>query len=223
MPLLPDFHCLAPDLPEQGRSVGIAPFDLHDAAQRAADVIAERVPSGRAHVVGLSLGGAVALTMLRLSPERIDHVVLSGASSGLDKLLSGLMAATGFLYALVPELMIDMALRQFDVPSEYHDVCREDMRISVTPDFNGRMVDALANVVLPLATASPVLALVGEKETLQAKQAARDIAATVPGARAMLVPGAGHVWNLEAPDLFAVTVRAWVSDGPLPRELRSLG
>ncbi len=32
-------------------------------------------------------------------------------------------------------------------------------------------------------------------------------------------PGVGHIWNLEAPDLFTETVRAWITDQPLPRQL----
>jgi hypothetical protein len=37
------------------------------------------------------------------------------------------------------------------------------------------------------------------------------------------VPGVGHVWNLEAPDLFNETVRAWITDQPLPQKLMVYG
>jgi len=33
------------------------------------------------------------------------------------------------------------------------------------------------------------------------------------------VRGLGHVWNLQAPDLFADVVRAWVRNAPLPGSL----
>ncbi len=219
---LSEFHCLAPDLPEQGQSAGTGPFELHDAARLAGEVIAERVPAGKAHVVGLSLGGAVALTMMRLESERVDHTIVSGASSGLGKLLGAMLAATGFLYSLAPGLMIDAALNQMEIPREYHAACREDMWLSLTPDFNSRMVQALTDLTLPQATTSPLLAVVGEKETLPAKDAAHEIVATVPGARGVLVPKAGHVWNLEAPDLFSDMVRAWATDTPLPSALKPL-
>jgi hypothetical protein len=39
------------------------------------------------------------------------------------------------------------------------------------------------------------------------------------GATCVLVPGAGHLWNLEALDLFSQTVRAWIWDEPLPIKL----
>ncbi len=37
-----------------------------------------------------------------------------------------------------------------------------------------------------------------------------------------MVPGVGHIWNLEAPDLFTETVRSWVTDAALPQAFRAL-
>jgi hypothetical protein len=34
-----------------------------------------------------------------------------------------------------------------------------------------------------------------------------------------MIPGCGHVWNLEAPDLFVETLRAWFNDKSLPNQL----
>jgi hypothetical protein len=44
----------------------------------------------------------------------------------------------------------------------------------------------------------------------------------ISGARGVIAPGMGHVWNLQAPDLFADMIRAWISDKPLPDQLASL-
>lgn len=223
MERLAEYHCLAPDLPEHGRSAGAGPFLLEDSARRIASLIAKRVPAGRAHLVGLSLGGAVVLTMMRLTPERVDRGIVSGASSGLDRILGTIMSASGFLYALMPEMLIDSALQQFSIPDEYREECREDMRICLSPAFNGRMVDALTGLQLPTSPdVSPLLVAVGEDETLVAKNAAREIMAAVPGSQGVVVPDAGHVWNLEAPDLFAETVRAWITGTALPEKLRKI-
>ncbi len=69
---------------------------------------------------------------------------------------------------------------------------------------------------------APVLVVVGEKETMFAKRAARRLSKAIEGAKGVMVPGVGHAWNLEAPDLFTRTVRAWVTDAPLPQELVTL-
>ena len=85
--MLPDFcRILAPDLPEQGQSEGIAPFTLDDTARRVAALIRQRVPGGKAHVVGLSLGGAVVLTLLHLAPEVVDRALVTGTAAVLSRL-----------------------------------------------------------------------------------------------------------------------------------------
>lgn len=58
---LRNYHCLAPDLPEHGKSANIGPFTLADSSERVAALIRERTRNGRASIVGLSMGGAVAV------------------------------------------------------------------------------------------------------------------------------------------------------------------
>jgi pimeloyl-ACP methyl ester carboxylesterase len=48
-------------------------------ADLVAELIAERVPTGRAHVVALSWGGGVAHTLLDRHPDRVDRAVIDGA------------------------------------------------------------------------------------------------------------------------------------------------
>ena len=50
---LPDFFCLAPDLPEQGRSQDIA-FSLEGSARHVAEIIRAKAGGRRAHLVGLA-------------------------------------------------------------------------------------------------------------------------------------------------------------------------
>ena len=57
---LAGYHCLAPDLPGHGRSNHLPWISLDDTAQQVAGLIHDRIPARRAHLVALSLGGAVA-------------------------------------------------------------------------------------------------------------------------------------------------------------------
>ena len=66
---------------------------------------------------------------------------------------------------------------------------------------------------------APLLITVGQKETIPAKRSAREMVRTIRGAKGVMVPGVGHVWSLQAPDLFTETVRAWVTDALLPSSL----
>ena len=72
---------------------------------------------------------------------------------------------------------------------------------------------------LPLNNEIPLLACVGSKETIPAKQAARKLVRTVPHTQGVIVPGLNHVWALQDPDLFAQTVQAWVTQNSLPKSL----
>ncbi len=67
-----------------------------------------------------------------------------------------------------------------------------------------------------------MLAVAGEKEQPLIRDSLPVIAAAFPHDRAALVPGVGHAWNGEAPDLFAATVRAHVAGSPLPDALASI-
>jgi pimeloyl-ACP methyl ester carboxylesterase len=77
--MLQDYHCLIPDMLEHGSSLGIKPFTIQDSARRIADLILNRVPGGRAHVVGHSLGGQVLVALLATAPYVIDRAVVSSA------------------------------------------------------------------------------------------------------------------------------------------------
>ena len=58
---LPDYQCLAPDLAEHGNSAEPGPFSLKEASRQVAELIRKYTLNGCAHVVGISLGGAVAV------------------------------------------------------------------------------------------------------------------------------------------------------------------
>jgi pimeloyl-ACP methyl ester carboxylesterase len=221
--ILTDYYCLAPDLPEQGRSVEEGPFSLNDSANKIIELIRERVPSKRTHLVGLSLGGAVALNIMRIAPECVDHVMVSGTAAGLGKILGAISKYSAILYRVMkPETLIRASIKQFNIPKVYHDMFREDMLITLNESFVLHFTDALMTMQLPCDSSISTLVVVGEQETIPAKQAARKLTSCLKNSEGMIAPGLGHVWNLQAPDLFAETVRAWIEDDPLPHALRPL-
>ena len=220
---LPDFHCLAPDLPEHGQNRHLRPFTLEDAAQRIAGLIRQQVPGGRAHVVGLSLGGAVALTLARIDPEVTGRLIVSGTTATLSKFLASVSEMSLFLLRFYkPETLVRATVKQMRIPAEYEPMFADDLRHSSSEAFNRTLITALRAQRLPETLTSPLLVLVGEYETMPAKQAARRLARTYALASGRLVPGVGHVWALEDPELFAETTRAWVLGSALPERLRPL-
>lgn len=213
---LPDYHCLAPDLPEQGGSVHSGPFQLESAALQVAELISERVPSGRAHVVGLSLGGAVALTLLRLAPEVVDYMLVSGTSMRLGRVMSALSYAGGYIYPWLPaDVLVSSMMKQNNIPEAYRDLLSDDLQLAINTEFVNHYTNALSTLELPVEATSPLLVVTGAQETLVAQYMARTLAQSIKGACSMVVPSVGHVWNLQSPDLFTDILRAWISDDPL--------
>ncbi len=215
-----DFYCLAPDLPEQGQTPG--PFDLQVAVDGVAALIRAQVPAGKAHVVGLSLGGAVALELLRQYPDIVQTMLVTGTSGPLSPWLGRVMIWSAGLGKLMPDAWLaNVAIQQFGLEAQ-RSLVYDDLLHAGDPGFNQRVARALMNHQLPERSAVPLLVLVGERETAAAKSAARGRLGHIPGATGRLVPVVGHVWNLQAPELFNAVVRAWATQSALPPELKSL-
>ncbi len=219
---LSGYYCLAPDLPEQGKSLDVAPFQLEDAARRVIELIEKRVPRKRAHLVGLSLGAAVALAIMRLAPTYVDHAIITGTAplKAYGKLAIALIPLMKFFNI---EKQADASYKQFGIPEAYRATFREDLLLTTTPAFTRHSIEALIdlNDLLPCESDTSTLVAVGAKENSVAKGGARKFAACLKHSRMVIVPGVGHVWNLQAPDLFTDTVRNWIEDRPLPDVLRS--
>ena len=217
------YHCLAPDLPECGNSAALGPFTLKDASKRVVEVIRERVPGGSAHVVGLSLGGAVALQILRDDPQVLDHLLISGTATHLPPFLDGLNRLDEqVLHLLSHERLAEYLLQQYHIPQAYRSLLLSDLR-KVKPEAIVHLSQEMTKIKLPRERHVPTLIAVGQQEAFVTKHAAYEMRRALHGARGVLVPGVGHFWNLEAPDLFTKTLRAWVQGEPLPPNLAQLG
>jgi pimeloyl-ACP methyl ester carboxylesterase len=73
-----EFRTIALDLPGHGVLADV-PFTLAGATDRLVEII-DREAGGRAVVVGLSLGGFVAMDLAARSPERVRGLVIAGAT-----------------------------------------------------------------------------------------------------------------------------------------------
>ena len=212
---LPEFHCLAPDLPGHGESHDM-PFSVQSSAEEAEEIIRRKAAGGKAHVVALSLSGPVALTLLRTSPERVDHAILSGSSGHFPRWVVELGKSTLWINRLFSrDYLVRATIKQQSIPAEYVDLLREDLYRSASPELMGPMLEELARWEPPQQVESPLLVVVGEKEPKASFGISRGYLKRYPNACGAVAVGMGHAWCLQAPDLFARMVRAWVTDEAL--------
>lgn len=228
-----DYHCLVPDLPEQGKSTDAAPFSMEFAADCVADLIRDHARGGKACVVGMSEGGQVIVSMLSRCPEMIERAVVSSA---ILRPLPGQMFYTPAMFRMMYRWFVKpfknnngwIRLNMHSaagVGDEYFDEFKKSFQETSESGFvdlmnanmHFRLPDGLEKAALP------VLVIAGKMEYRQMKESARDLIRVLPQARGvMLSLGKGsslareHNWPLTAPDLFAETVTAWMEDRPLP-------
>lgn len=225
---LTDFRCIVIDLPGHGANHDVPWVSIDETAALVAEVIraegvtraegvirAERVTPaeghGAVHLVGLSLGADVGLRLLAGFPELVESAVLTGmvarpVHGSIRWLQSALapMAEWRSFHRMAGRTMGLSGARLDEFMVTASPMRRADYRAIVDEIFAGVSLAGLERVTVP------TLAMAGAKETATARVSTELIAAAMPGATARIVPGVGHIWNVEAPDLFTQTVRDWV-------------
>jgi pimeloyl-ACP methyl ester carboxylesterase len=222
---LTDFNCLAPDLPGHGHSHDIRWRSFEQTADLVAEIIRKNVPSGRAHVVGLSLGAYVGLTLLTRHPSVVERAVLSGINV-LPLPNKWLIDAAA--YAIAPliktRLFARINAQALNIPADRFETYRQSLqplsiRSFITASHDASAFSMAANTA---EIQTPTLLVAGEREHPLIPASMARLRQVLPNSQARLVKGVGHAWNGERPDLFAATVKAWCAQSELPDELMNL-
>jgi pimeloyl-ACP methyl ester carboxylesterase len=221
---LQDFSCLAPDLPGHGLSRSVPWRSLDHTADLIAEIIRRRTPGGRAHIVGLSLGSYVGLTLLSRHQDVVDRAVLSGINV-LPLPHPLLMKILG--YAMAPLLKTSLGARlnarALKIPEQHIENYRQSLQQLSLRSFIAANRDA-GSFAMPENAANietPTLLVAGEREHPLIHRSMAVLESVLPNSQRRLARGAGHGWSAELPGLFAETVRAWCRQDPLPGELLS--
>lgn len=217
---LPEYRCLLPDLPGIGNSADTPWLSLSDTSDKVADVISTKCPGGRAHIVGLSLGGVTALHVAANHPERVESLIVSGVPYGKIplplRMLSRVMLK---LYSRPWGARI--IARLFGIPNDdsmdaFINTARQTDPVSLR-----KITKEIFKIAVPQnleQVAVPALVVVGEKETVPAKRAVRYLQDVMPNAMGYSVPRVGHQWNAENRELFSAMIRLWVDSKAVPEQ-----
>lgn len=219
---LPEYRCIVPDLPGHGQSAAVPWTSLNDTAGLVAEIIRRRATGGRAHIVGLSLGSYVGLQLMSTAGEVVDRAVLSGLNV-LPLPGFGLMSIMG--YAMAPFLKTNAFIRAnakaLRVPEDSFEEYRRSVQQLSRRSYLRASGDA-GRFRLPVNAASitaPTLLIAGAREHPLILRSLKETVAGLSNAEGRIAPDVGHGWNGEKPELFTQTIRAWLSQSPLPAEL----
>lgn len=170
---------------------------------------------------GISMGGYIALEILRQAPERVVKLALLDTSARADtpeqieaRRLLIERVGNGELEAVLAQVtpnllhpdhrdrqdLIDIQIRMGrDVGPE--GFIRQEAAITKRIDSRPHLADIRV----------PTLVLVGDCDPLTPPDRAKEIAEAVPGARLVVIPDCGHASTLEQPEAVSAALTEWLS------------
>ena len=207
------YQVIVPDLRGFGtareQAVEEAGMDLlaDDVARLLDDRGLDRVILG-----GLSMGGYVALSFVRRHADRLGGLLLLGTKAGADSEQAWadrramaervLAEGTGFLpEAMLPRVLGKTSLEERpELVERVAALIREQDPRAVAGAQRGMAArrdsaDVLAGIAVP------TLVITGEEDAITGPELGRELAAAIPDARFLLVERAGHLSNLERPEV----------------------
>lgn len=214
---LPDRHLLIPDLPGYGHRASQPWPGVAEAADDIARIIRERAVDGRAHIVGLSLGGHVALHLLQRHPDVALSCVVSGVTAiGLSRWEGRSVGLTVPLWHR--RWFWHLQSFAFSIPAADRTLFVD---CATAPDSasNKRMFSEIREGTLPQGAFSypgPLLAVAAERESASAEKAFPAIRAALPQTQTWIAPKLHHAWSVEDPDLFTRMVTTFADSGQWP-------
>jgi len=181
---------------------------------RDVDALMDELGVTSADVVGLSLGGQAATDLSLMRPQRVRRLVLvAPGMGGFDwsadawKEMPPILAAARDGNAdRVAELWLNAGMMRAARDNPH---CRDRIRFLSRENVSCWLANPLLECDLdPPAAArlreirARTLVIVGDRDVPDMQRIATKIEAEVPGARRIVIPGAGHIVNMEAPETF---------------------
>jgi pimeloyl-ACP methyl ester carboxylesterase len=219
--LSPHHRYLVLDAPGFGGSALAGPVSrMEDLAAQALALLDHRSIE-RAVVAGLSMGGYAALALVEAAPERLRGLILSdtraaadtpeGRQGRFDSAALALREGSGALAGtLLPKLLGDTTRRERpEIVDRVAGWIAEAPREGVAAAQRG-MAERPDRFAVLHRLAVPALVLVGEEDGLTPPDDSRRLAEALAGSRLEIVPGAGHLSSLEAPDTWNAAVAAFL-------------
>jgi pimeloyl-ACP methyl ester carboxylesterase len=196
-------------------------FTITDWAEDLARLL-DALALEEAHIVGLSWGGLVAQAFYGRHPSRVRSLVLSDTYAGWKGSLAADAVEKRLARCISESELAPAELVARWVPMEFFTETVSDEVTSAMADivsgFHPLGFRLMARSLAENDTTSllptirvPTLLLWGEGDQRSPIEVAERFRDAIPNAELQIIPGAGHVSNMEQPDLFTSHVRRFLS------------
>lgn len=206
---------------ESSKAVSEANYTI-DAAVADIDRVIDDLSLAPAHLLGYSMGGRVALSYAVARPRRLSSLVLVGASAGIadpgeraarrssDDHLADRLEAEGIEW-FVDYWMAQEILRPRSGRAAAAEAMGRRQRLDNDPIALAGVLRGLGTGAMPplhhaLAGVDLPVAVVAGEADGKYRRIASELVLTMPDARLMVIPGAGHSVHTDNPDELAAAL-----------------
>jgi pimeloyl-ACP methyl ester carboxylesterase len=209
VPLSPSFTVVRHDIRPYGRS---AATEKGFSSVEDLRALLDHLKITRASLVGLSLGGRIAIDFTLAYPDRVDKLVLMGPGltgyqfklendehmkRTIERATGG--DAQGAMDMWLEHPMMKPAMAKASVAGRIRTIAKDNLsiwqRLSVAERVsNPPAIQRLAEI------RKPTLLIVGENDVPDIQAIVKLLQAGIAGARTEVIPAAGHMPNMEAPE-----------------------
>src|SRR5947208_569031 len=200
--------------------VTVAAHTRDDTVTAIARRVLEDAPP-RFALAGLSMGGYIALEIMRQAPNRVDRLALLDTNARDDspeaqeKRRANIALAKGGRFEDAIELVWPLLVH----PDRHNDALLKQIHVAMCHDVGAEAYIRQQRAILARADSRPLLSsikcptlvLVGEQDELTPPFLSEEMAAGIAGAKLTKVPHCGHLSTLEQPDAVNAALVEWMS------------
>lgn len=209
------WRLITPDLRGFGGSTdtdSISALSMADFADDIVDLL-EELGIPRAVIGGCSLGGYVALALYSTRPDLFEGLVIANSRAGADSpearanrrnmlALVDREGPSGVAREMMPKLIGKTSKESNpSVEATIRRLIKQQSPIAIRGAIH-RMMHRPDSTPLLAQVSVPTLVITGEEDEMIPVDESRRMASAIPGAKLVVIPGAGHLANMEQPDAF---------------------
>ena len=218
------WRLITPDLRGFGGSTeldSVAALSMNDYAEDVVDLL-EELGVKRAVIGGCSIGGYAALALYQSRPEIFDGLVLANTRAGADSPESranrrNMLAVvdregpSGVARDMMPKLLGKTTHEtKPDAEANVRRLIKQQSPIAIRSAIH-RMMHRADSTALLAQVSVPTLVITGAEDEMIPVEESRRIASAIRGARLVIIPGAGHLANLEQPEAFNAALNEFLA------------
>ena len=218
------WRLITPDLRGFGGSTELDSLGALSMADYGDDIVdlLEQLGVKRAVIGGCSMGGYATLALFQSRPDLFDGLVLPNTRAGADSpearanrrnmlALVDREGPSGVARDMMPKL-IGATTRETNpsIEANVRRLIKQQSPVAVRCAIH-RMMHRPDSTPLLAQVSVPALVITGAEDEMIPVDESRRMAAAITGATLVIVPGAGHLANMEQPDAFNNALNTFLS------------